>query len=297
MIQARWLPLEKINDRPDIKPGNCNYLQRDAIPEILNGFFSFLDGETLASCNLVCKQWHDLTDHEPLNDPLWNKAIAREINQCASFVFGKEEWTKYFGDIGNALNYPRDICKILKSNCSFFKGQTVGKTHMFVLVPETVNGESLTLNFFGELVKKPKEGTKTGYDGNRCWQKIFEKHGEITIKKAHWILITNDVIPGSRNKTYTAQKEMMNKHAHYNVPNALDAVLTVFMKCVGSGEFLLGEAPLTYTRCQENVNGYQVVVGGFGPSGLFVNTFILYDNDNIAVLACRRFCPSEVSRS
>ena len=210
-----------------------------------------------------------------INDRLWNHVIAKEIDQYASFVFGKEEWTKYFGDIGDAPNYPRDICKILASNCPFFEGQTVGKTHMFVLVPETVNGKPLTLNFLGELVKKPKEGTKTGYDGNRCWQKVFEEHGKTPVKKAHWMLITSDVIPESRNKTYAAQQQMVNKHAHYNVPNALDAVLTVFIKCVSSGEYLLGQNPLTYTRCQENVNGYQVVVGGFGPSGLCVDQQLL----------------------
>ena len=91
MIQFNLLPLEKMDSRPVIQSGNSNYLQSNANSDILNRFFSLLDSETLASCNLVCKKWHNLTDHQPINDRLWNQVIASEINQCVSYVFGKEE--------------------------------------------------------------------------------------------------------------------------------------------------------------------------------------------------------------
>jgi len=255
----------------------CNYLE--SIPkEIITFILENLDSQSLASCNLVCKQWHNLTD----NDPLWNEAIAREINQYADIVFGKEKITKYLGDIVDAPKLPRNICKIFEEDCPFFAGKKVKETHMFVLVPETVNGEPLTLNFLGELVKNHKEGTKTGYDEDRCWQKVFEEHGNTPVKKARWILITNKVIPDSRHKTYAAQQQMVNKHDHYNVPNVLDTVLTVFLKCVSSGKFLLGKDPETYTRCQED----QALVGGFGLAGLIVFN-LNFDDDDLGILACR----------
>ena len=42
------------------------------------------------------------------------------------------------------------------------------------------------------------------------------------------------------------------------------------------------------TRCQENIQGYQVVVGGFAPAGLYVS-YYRYDYDLLGVAALRKF--------
>ena len=46
---------------------------------------------------------------------------------------------------------------------------------------------------------------------------------------------------------------------------------------------LFSESPWTYTRCQENVQGYQIIVGGFAPAGLYVNHIHGYGNVNVGV--------------
>lgn len=297
---STMLPLEdalekiKIEEIPVTLPGNHQYLLKKIIPEILKLIFLNLNSEALASCDLVCRKWHNFTNH----DFLWNYVIDNEIYQLASFVFGKKEWFKYLGDIGVGLNYPRNICKILAQKCPFFEGQTVGKTHMFILVPEKVDNQLLTLHLLGKLVKKPKEGTKTGYDKSRIWGRDYENKAKDAVKTMHWILITKNFIPDSRFKTYAAQEQTVKKHAHYNIPNFLPAVLTFFVNRVAFGEFLF--KPF-YTRCQEISDEHHINVGCFGPKGLDITLsdydyVIDYDpvsclNQHLAVMACRRFDP------
>ncbi|MBC8875403.1 MAG: hypothetical protein H8E44_38755 [Planctomycetes bacterium] len=49
-----------------------------------------------------------------------------------------------------------------------------------------------------------------------------------------------------------------------------------------TGERLYSDSPDTYTRCQEKLsNGYRVVVGSFGSSGLHVGSFRYVDDGRI----------------
>jgi hypothetical protein len=121
--------------------------------------------------------------------------------------------------------------------------------------------------------------------------------------------MTTDVLEGSRNKRFDnptndpevqtqrqCVAELAKKAAvEYEVPPALDAAACIlaqyFDSCNGKlawGRRLFSDNPLTYTRCQEKVGDYQVVVGGFAPSGLFV-IFSRYDDDDIGVAALRKF--------
>ena len=93
--------------------------------------------------------------------------------------------------------------------------------------------------------------------------------------------MTKDVLPGSRNRTYAEQQTIVatlatQSHAAYEVPSILEAVACIFAQyfrssLIGSNgppTRLFSDNPWTYTRCKENVDGYQVVVGGFAPAGL-----------------------------
>ena len=231
--------------------------------EMTHAIFSHLNAEELTRCFRVNKTWKVLASHEPL----WN-ALSPKI------AFGKKQWAKYFGDIGIEPPLPKDIHKILKSPCPFFPGKKVEETHMLVLIPETIDGKPLNLTTLGELVKAPKEGHATEY--RYIWDAIVKEHGNHSAAKSHWVLMTKDVIEGSRNKSYTDQQALIADLAKqtgidYEVPNVLDAAICIFMKYISSEERLFNDNdPLTYTRCQEKTEGYQVAVGGFSPAGLGV---------------------------
>lgn len=206
--------------------------------------------------------------------------------------FGKAEWATYFGDVGEEPPLPENLEEILNSRCPFSGDESVKvkDTHMLVLVPATVNGEALTLNKLQELIQHPKnEGHATDYGFYSNFVK--DEHGNTQVERSHWVLMTRDVLPGSRNQTYDKQKELVNQHKGYSLPGALEAAVCILVEHVSSGSKLFSKEPLTYTRCTETVQGkYPVVVGGFGPAGLIVSHCLSFDgDDDFGVAALRKF--------
>ena len=189
-----------------------------------------------------------------------------------SWAFGAEKWESYFGEVGVEPPLPPDIADILKSSCPVWPGKTVGETHKLVLVPQTVNGSPLTLDLMGELIQRPIKGEATKY--NYCTKDIKEAHGSTSFP-SHWILMTKDVISGSRGQSYDQQQAQVALLGGYQVPRLLEAAVCVLMEHVETGTRLFADNRVTYTRCQEKINNYQTSVGGFMVSGL---NFIIDDH-------------------
>jgi serine/threonine protein kinase len=231
-----------------------------------------------------------------LEKALSSSSVAAPVKSSASVMsakipsgaFGKAQWEKHFGDIGVEPPLPSDIEQILNAPCPFFPGKKVRETHLLTLIPQTVNGQHLTLKSLGELVKATKQGYSSQYH--------FFHLGEYTDPPApatHWALLTRDVIPGSRNKLYADQHDLVASHAQktrvpYQVPTILDAAVSIFMEYVHSGVRLYGDSPWTFTRCQEKYDAkWQLVVGGFAPAGLDV--YGSDANENCGVGPLRKF--------
>jgi hypothetical protein len=75
----------------------------------------------------------------------------------------------------------------------------------------------------------------------------------------------------------------------YALPSVLEAATAILMHHAREGDRLFGNEPWTYTRCQEVVDGWPVVVGSFSSEGLDVD----YDYDachrNYGVSCLRKF--------
>lgn len=250
------------------------YIPVDKICEI----FSYLNMKDLAGCALVCEQWTVIT-----NDPFtWKSTIER-------FFFGPDKWSKYYGETGETPPLPEDMHKLLLSPCPFWstpeKPVRVMDSHMLVLIPAAVNEEALTLNKLQDLIQNPQsEGYATDYKVYSNWTK--GEHGSTPIERSHWVLMTRDVVPGSRNKTYQEQKDLVNQYGGYRLPGALEAAVCTLMEHVSSGSMLFGA--LTYTCCTEKVQDqHPVVVGGFGSDGLDV--YIGFGSVRYGLGALRKF--------
>ena len=246
--------------------------------EVILKIFYDLDRIALTSCLLVCKPWKVLAS----NEDLWDALMLKEI------AFGKKQWQTYFGDVGEEPPLPKGIWEILKSPCPFFSGKKVKDTHGLVLIPETVDGKPLNLTALGKLVKAPKEGHATKY--RYMWDEIVnDKNINQATAKSHWALMTNDVVPGTRNKSYADQQTLIAEMAKqtYEVPPLLDAAICIFMHHTGSGKRLFVDESWTYTRCQENIQNYQLAVGGFSLAGLLVSD--RFDTGPIGAAALRKF--------
>ena len=227
------------------------------------------------------------------------KSANEQYPSAFSMAFGKAQWRKYFGDIGEEPLLPPNIEDILDMPCPFwatrekvikkrFKktkretvetGKKVKNTHVLVLVPSHVNGNRLTLESLGELVKSPKAGGKqTKYDMHFGWPSDVNK--EIQSQQSHWVLMTKDAIPksGGKERTYQEQCELVQGYANktsipYDVPHLIDVAVCSFMRYVDSGEFMYRYGR---THCQDKpqnkVSELTLTIGSFYDRGLSIYT-------------------------
>ena len=208
-------------------------------------------------------------------------------------LLGEHEWTTHLG-IVEKIPLPEGMLAILSGPCPITPNKKVGETHILVLIPETVNGQPLTLNSLGSLVKSKGHfpGTTAGYEPMN--DDVAADHGNSPAGGSHYVLMTKDVLPGSRNKSYVEQQAMVTKlagrsSAAYEVPAVLPVAAGVFVNYLASGGArLLSNEPRTYTRCQETVRGCSVLIGGFAPVGLRVS-YDVFDYDVFGVAALRKF--------
>jgi hypothetical protein len=225
-------------------------------------------------------------------------ANSGDKNVCllALRMLGEVEWRHYFGDIEPAPDLPSDIGDILDNECPFWSDKKVRDTHLLVLMPATVNGEPFTLNLLSELIKIPKNGGyKTQY---RYYDSdVKEQIGADSPAVPYWLLITRDVLPESRGKTYVNQKELVAAHARrkrlpYELPKVLEAATAILTHYVRNEERLYSDDLYTYTRCQELIRWgsgeYPALVGSFESSGFHVCNGRRYDDHHYRGVAGRR---------
>ena len=205
--------------------------------------------------------------------------------------FGVEEWSRYFGEVASAPPLPAHIVDTLNSPCPFWPGKAVKDTHLLVLIPATVAGKPFSLNLLGELIECPRGG---GYStGYRFYDSDVQAAiGTQSPASSYWVLMTYDVLGGSRGKKYASQKALVAARVGeiglpYELPSALETVAVVLACYVRSAERLYVDMPLTYTRCKDLVdNQHSVVVGGFSSGGLCIS--LSYGDSKIGVAILRK---------
>ena len=207
----------------------------------------------------------------------------------SSIAFGKADWEKYFGDIGVEPPLPASIGEMLNEACSFWKGKKVKETHLLVLIPDKINRKPFTINCLKKLINKPKSGHSTKYE---CYNNYAKKAVGNKSYPSHWVLMTKGIIPGSKDKWYSECCEMVANHSKktglpYELPNLLEATVSILMHYVKTGERLYIDNQWTFTYSQDfNKNNVPLVVGGFAPSGLQLR---ISDIFGCGVAGCRKF--------
>jgi hypothetical protein len=198
------------------------------------------------------------------------RALARKISnnyrRSPPMAFGKGYWNHYFGDIGKEPPLPENINEILQTASPLNPQKKVYQTHLLTLIPASVNGVPLTLKTLQELVKD-----KAKYD-------IFEigLYEDEPVLFSHWTLLTQDIIPESRNRAYSRHEKLIQKYPGYEIPNVLDTTVAIIMAFVQDGTRFYSTNPRTCTRCQETSSkSTHLIVGNFSKSGLHVSNYPL----------------------
>ena len=86
---------------------------------------------------------------------------------------------------------------------------------------------------------------------------------------SHWVLMTRDIIPGSRGRNYSKFCDMIAHHRKktglpYELPHLLEATAIILIHYVKTGERLYNDDPWTWTYSQDvSKDNYPLGVGGF----------------------------------
>lgn len=180
--------------------------------------------------------------------------------------------------------YPQALKDFLAGNCTIWPGKKRSETHIVVpLFPQVIiNGTSvpLTLDSLNQLDKR------SGGPGYRyIWDQIPQNIP--AEPEFHWGVLTNNVLPDSRDKRYADQLHLLPPG--YEIPGVLDAARAMLWENRRSGGRCFHNTPYNYTRCKEKIDHYCVVIGEGVLAGLIM-TRNYYDVGSLGTAGWRKFC-------
>ncbi|MCB1109195.1 MAG: hypothetical protein KDK44_06015 [Chlamydiia bacterium] len=189
-----------------------------------------------------------------------------------SMAFGKAEWEKYFGDVGIEPSLPKNINTLLNSPCPIWPNKKISDSFMLTLIPKTIDGEKLTLERLGELIKNPKNG---GY-ATQYQRFALPMYSQICANRSHWALMSKWNIPYSSDAIPERQFDIVNQlvrktNLAFQVPHLIDATISILMRFVRRNSRHYSES--TYTICQESkhIQQWSSCVGNFDSKGLSID--------------------------
>ena len=228
---------------------------------------SKLDLHSLARSSGVCRQWRTLA-----HTPELMEDILRRTPQIS--IFGEEEWRRHFDlpdgiSFGDAPSFNAEVLHRLARHAALPIEDDAGIT--LLTLPE-----GLTFNKLVELAGAPRQGEAAKFQ--YIWDDFQTAYGDEVVTKTYRIAITNNVLEESRRKSVAEQKALVGRFVT-RMPKTLEAAtlcIVTFISAYPKQPF--GDEPWTYTRCEENINGYQMLVGGFSPAGLRVDCITYFGN-------------------
>lgn len=282
-----------INDSFNQNFDNTSQHSIHSLPkELIVKIFGHLNLATLGTICSVNQRWRELAN-EPTND-LWKMVIYRTI------AFGNDKWAQCFGkDVIKCEDSGEEFSSLpwqeFIEDCKNFKSVFLEKNAqdclMLVRLPQTLNG-GLTLNNLGELAKRY-------FSSSSCFSSInpdiIHELGNKSIDESRWVFMTKNILPGSKNKSYVEQHQMVvyqlaqQALINYKIPETLEAVVCILAQYFDSNTCLFSNDPEIYTHCQEKVKMLNTVVGRFSPDGLKVDTHTNYEEKYTGVAAVRKF--------
>lgn len=234
-----------------------------------------------------------LQQEPPKPAPMLEAVIPQPLKPSShvpSLAFGKEQWEKHFGDVGYEPPLPPNIEEILNARCPFWPGvlspNKVKDTHILVLVPATVKGRPLTMEYLIQLVNRTALGKRvvlTTDSGAYRSDSYFDIKS--SVMNSHWVLMQRNIIDTNRwNDSYHRLEDHCFNYKleikNFRSPTAIEASVGILMEYFRTGTRLFEDVfsiregfssfmynfwhRSTYIGCVEhNQRTYGVAIGGF----------------------------------
>lgn len=207
-------------------------------------------------------------------------------------VHGKKDWHARGVDVGHVPPLPKALLEALNKPCPIAKdGTKMIDTHVILWMPPTLNGEPMTVDNLEKMATSDAFGkNKMKYES--CDSRI---RGDAVInqplKQGYWVALYKRPVAGG--KSFVEQKEYIEeKCPGYQIPKTLEVITACAMDygCLGDKKEHIFDTghDVRYSRCEEQIQSSQVVVGGLSSSG--VRIAVPYGNFGyLGVCPVRRF--------
>ncbi len=211
-------------------------IQKDVL---LGHIFPTLDANDLVRCSQVNKRWRECAD----------QVLERRLIHAA---FGEEKWAKHWCAIaGKVFAIPMgEMLKVGKRLDPHRKLQRILQSHdtpvfnpRFVKLPGSEEAVLFTSTIFKDYILKP-----LGCVISAELESWFDTHKE-PIGDDCWHLMSNDVIPGSRNKNEIVQEDFFKNCERCRSPMLFEALLSMVATRIISDKRIYSDNPIMYTQC------------------------------------------------
>lgn len=275
LMSQDWLPAPL--EQPPLHM--CQEGGNGLVKDIVVLIFLQLSEKDVARARRTCLRWNRIGKNEHVRN----------------FALGSRVWRQHFGSVGVEPPLPARMTEIMREPCPFWKGKLVCDTHMLVLIPATVKGMAFTLNCMEGLVEAKRSKAKPFMF---IWSEVQDQFGGRSPKSSYWMLMTKDVVEGTRNKSYDEQCRLVTElgktaSGKYEAPTLMEATTSTWMSFFERKKPLYTDCPDTLTRCQERIVG-QCLVGSLHVksdsfTSLFFSNGNYYDGNETGLAAVRRF--------
>ncbi len=187
-------------------------------------------------------------------------------------VHGKKDWNARGVDVGEVPPLPKELLEALNKPCPIAKdGTKMIDTHVILWMPPTLNGEPMTVNSLEKMATADAFGeNKIGYE--YCYDSIRGDNAiNQPLERGFWLALYKKPVEGGRSFT-DQQKFITDNCPGYEVPKVREVIAASVMQYGCSGDkkerILASESDVCYSRCEERIRGYQIVVGALVSAGL-----------------------------
>jgi hypothetical protein len=224
----------------------------DAQPtDIIKGILYLLDHADLEVCREVCKRW---------------KIIASDQ------VFLESRYSELLANFGKLSHLPEKISQFIERPCPIYKGKKIKDTHVVFYKPKEINRIPYTIKNIPKIFCNPGAlYTYQGIDPENSLR-LIKNFENIPVEKEGWIAVTRNVLPKSKNKSFSGQQQLIQSlnekgKIEYQLPKLIDVISAMFVEHLRSGKCLYSQKAhsSTYTHCEETQADEieEIAVGSF----------------------------------
>lgn len=205
--------------------------------------------------------------------------------------------------LGKIPPLPRLIHQILNSPCPIYANRKlqlkVKDTHFLTLVAQefsSINQLEDSLNCWGAQIYSAK---RNPLRFQFFWEKARLQHGNTPFPETHWVLMTKDVLPESKEKTWDEKVELVSSlrrksYIDYEIPTLQQSFAAIMTHRIATEEVLFqagshqNRNTYTYTAVKEKTEGELLAIGSASFAGIFLNYFLPDDLSDVGVAALRK---------